>query len=148
LRIGMSTADVIRKKVPAVGFMACLLLMTAILASCAPTYDDVGDQMLVDAQKQADDGLIRLENLERQIDELKKRPNASEQKDRADAESQASYESNIDFYSKLQSSMAVLAARMTSNPDLSTQKIGTALENLDKNIDSTREVHEAQNSLS
>ena len=106
-------------------FIVSLLLMSAILTSCAPTYDNVADQMLVDTEKQADDGLLKLENLGHEIDNLKKSSNTSDQKAVAEAEAQASYASNIDFYSKLQSSMTVLAIRMTSNPDLSTQKIST-----------------------
>jgi len=121
--------------------------MVSMLASCAPTYDNIADQMLVDTQKQADDGLLKLENLGKQIDNLKKSPNASDRKAIADAETQASYASNIDFYSKLQSSMTVLDARMTSNPDLSTQKITTSLGDLEKNIESTRQVHASQNTL-
>jgi hypothetical protein len=129
-------------------FIVSLLLMSAILTSCAPTYDNVADQMLVDTEKQADDGLLKLENLGHQIDNLKKSPNASDQKAVAEAEAQASYASNIDFYSKLQSSMTALATRITSNPDLSTQKISTSLEELEKNIDSTRQLHATRNTLS
>lgn len=128
-------------------FMAGSLLMSAMLTSCAPTYDDVADQMLVDTQKQADDGLLKLENLGHQIGNLTKSPSTSDRKAIAEAEAQASYASNIDFYSKLQSSITVLAARMTSNPDLSTQKIATSLGDLEKNIDSTRQVHATQNTL-
>jgi hypothetical protein len=129
-------------------FIAGSFLMSAILTSCAPTYDSVADQMLVDTQKQADDGLLKLENLGQEIDNLKKSSNTSDQKAVAEAEAQARYASNIDFYSELQSSMTVLAARMTSNPDLSTQKIWTSLEDLEKNIDSTRLLHATQNTLS
>ncbi len=123
------------------------LLINAMLTSCAPTHDNIADQMLVDTQKQADDGLLKLENLGDEIDRLKKSGNAADQKVVADAEAQASYASNIDFYSKLQSSMTVLDARMTSSPDLSTQKITTSLGDLEKNIDSARQVHASQNTL-
>jgi len=123
-------------------------LIGALLTSCAPTYDNVADQMLVDTQKQADDGLLKLENLGHQIDNLKKSPNASDQKTVTDAEAQASYASNIDFYSKLQSSMTVLDERMTSNPELSTQKITPSLKALEDNIDSVRLTHASQNMVS
>jgi hypothetical protein len=122
--------------------------MCGIFSACAPTYDNVADQMLVDTQKQADDGLLKLAILGDQIDSLKKSPNASDQKATADAETQASYASNIDFYSKLQASMGQLDARLTSNPNLSTQKLTISLEDLEKNIDSTRQVHASQNTLS
>jgi hypothetical protein len=127
--------------------MVAMILISTMLTSCAPTYDSIADQMLVDTQKQADDGLLKLENLGNQIDGLKMSHNASDQKAMAEAEAQASYASNIDFYSKLQSSMTVLDARMTSNPDLSTQKISTSLADLEKNIDATRQVHVAENVL-
>jgi hypothetical protein len=127
--------------------MAGSLLMSAMVTSCAPTYDNVADQMLVDTQKQADDGLLKLENLGNHIGNLKKSPNASDRKAVAEAEAQSSYAFNIDFYSKLQSSMTVLAARMTSNPDLSTQKLATSLGDLEKNIDSTRQIHATENTL-
>jgi oligoendopeptidase F len=123
-------------------------LVGAMLTSCAPTYDNVADQMLVDTQKQADDGLLKLENLGNQIDQLKKSPNASDQNTITDAEAQASYASNIDFYSKLQSSMIVLDERMTSNPDVSTQKITASLKALEDNIDSVRQTHATQNTVS
>ena len=128
--------------------IAASTLAGAVLASCAPTYDNVADQMLVDTQKQADDGLLKLENLGNQIDKLKKSPNTSDQKNVTDAEPQASYVSNIDFYSKLQSSMTVLDQRMTSNPDLSTQKITPSLKALEDNIDSVRQTHATQNEIS
>lgn len=136
-----------RKTIFRTSLVAAGAAMVLLLASCAPTYDNIADQMLVDTQKQADDGLLKLENLGKQIDSLKKSANAADQKAIADAEAQASYESNIDFYSKLQSSMTVLDARMTANPDLSTPKITTSLGDLEKNIESTRQVHASQNTL-
>jgi hypothetical protein len=124
-----------------------LVLISATSTSCAPTYDNVADQMLVDTQKQADDGLLKLEAIGDEIVNLKKSTNPSERKALTQAEAQASYPSNIDFYSKLQSSMTVLATRMTSNPDLSTSKIANPLIDLEKNIEAIRQVHAAQNSL-
>jgi hypothetical protein len=128
--------------------MVASTLVGAMLTSCAPIYDNVADQMLVDTQKQADEGLLKLENLGHQIDNLKKSPNSSDQKTVTDAEAQASYASNIDFYSKLQSSVTVLDERMTSNPDLSTQKIIPSLKALEDNIDSVRQTHASQNIVS
>jgi len=119
-----------------------------MLTACAPTYDNVADQMLVATQTQADDGLLKLENLGNQIDGLKKSSSASDHKILTDDEAQASYASNIDFYSKLQSSMTALDARMTSNPDLSTQKITPSLKALEDNIDSVRQTHATQNTVS
>jgi hypothetical protein len=127
--------------------LVSILIVAPMLPGCAPTYDNITDQMLVDTQKQADDGLLKLESLGDQVDSLKKTHNTSDQKALADAQDRASYASNIDFYSKLESSMTVLDARMTSNPDLSTPKITASLTDLTKNIDSVREVHASQNTL-
>jgi hypothetical protein len=127
--------------------MAGSLLMSAMLPSCAPTYDNVADQMLVNTQQQADGGLLKLETLGNEIGNLRTSRNASDRKAVAEAEAQASYAFNINFYCTLQSSMTVLAARVTSNPSLSTQKIATSLGDLEKNIDSIRQVHTTQNTL-
>jgi hypothetical protein len=123
------------------------LVMAAIFTACAPTYDNVADQMLVNTQEQADHGLLRLENLGNEIANFSRSPNLCDQNTIAEAEAEASYASNIDFYSKLQSSVTLLAERMTSNPDLSTNKIASSLGNLEKNIDSTRRVHATENTL-
>jgi hypothetical protein len=131
-----------------IGLIAAATAMGAMLAACAPTYDNVADQMLVDTQKQADDGLTKLENLENEIDRLKKSTNSADKKALTDAEAQAGYASNIDFYSKLQSSTTALDDRITSNPDLSTQKIAPALKALEDNIESVRQTHATQNALS
>ena len=73
------------------------------LVSCAPTYDATADQMLVNTQKETDDGLIRLEDLGTEIQYLKslKEPSPEDQKTLAEDEKQASYSSNIGFYSSL-----------------------------------------------
>jgi len=131
-----------------IGLIAAATAMAAMLTACAPTYDNVADQMLVDTQKQADDGLLKLENLGNETDSLKKSTNAADKKALTAAEAQASYASNVDFYSKLQSSMTALDDRITSNPDLSTQKIAPALKALEDNIDSVRQTHATQNELS
>jgi hypothetical protein len=131
-----------------IGLIAAATAMGTMLTACSPTYDNVADQMLVDTQKQADDGLLKLENLGDEIDRLKKSTNAADKKALTDAEAQANYPSNIDFYSKLQSSMTALDDRITSNPDLSTQKIAPALKALEDNIDSVRQTHATQNELS
>jgi hypothetical protein len=122
-------------------------MVSATLTSCVPAYDNVADQILVDAQKQADEGLLRLENLGNEIINLKSSPHVSDSKTIAEAEAQASYASNIDFYSKLESSIRLLAERITSNPDLSIKKITPSLDNLEKNIDATRQVHATENTL-
>lgn len=136
------------KKLILISSTAALAAMILLLAACAPTYDSIADQMLVDTQKQADTGLIRLEILKTRIDDLEKSPNASDRKDLAEAEKQASYASNIDFYDKLQSSITTLDTRMTAMPDLSTPSLESALGQLRKNVDEVRGMHQKENILS
>jgi hypothetical protein len=122
--------------------------MLLMLASCAPTYDSIADQMLADTQKQADDGLLKLESLKKRIDSLQNSRNANDQKAVADAKKQASYDSNIDFYDKLQSSIMALDTRMTAMSDLSTPKLNNALSNLEKNVTEVRSTHASETILS
>jgi hypothetical protein len=104
--------------------------------------------MLADTQKQADDGLLKLETLATTINSLEKNRDANDLKAATDATKQASYASNIDFYNKLQSSITVLDTRMTAMSDLSTPKLNNALANLEKNVDEVRSTHESENILS
>ncbi|HXR34614.1 MAG TPA: hypothetical protein VN754_01620 [Candidatus Binataceae bacterium] len=134
-------------KLPLISLFVAFAATVTILASCAPTYDSIADQMLVDTQKQADDGLLKLESLAVMIDTLGKSPNASDQKAVADARRQASYGSNMDFYNNLQSSLTTLDTRMTATPDLSTPKLNNALSNLEKNVNEVRTTHAAENTL-
>jgi hypothetical protein len=120
------------------------------LMSCAPTYDATADQMLADPQKQADDGLFKLENLGREIQNLKglENPSPEDQKTLAADEEHASYSSNIGFYSSLQASALVLDQRITSNPDFSVTRIQTSLQDLEKNVDKVREQHAKAKTIS
>jgi hypothetical protein len=59
-----------RKKVSRILLLATCAAMASMFASCAPTYDNIADQMLADTQKQADDGLLRLETLATRINSL------------------------------------------------------------------------------
>jgi len=129
-------------------FAVVFALLMSTLTSCAPTYDSIADQMLVNTQKQADDGLLNLENLETRIDFLKKSSNPNDRKTLADAEKQASYASNMDFYNNLQSSLTTLDTRMTAMPDLSTPKLTNALSALENNVNDIRSTHASQNHLS
>lgn len=121
-----------------------------LLLSCAPSYDATADQMLVDTQKQADGGLITLENLGAEIQHLKglKNPRPEDQKILAGDETQASYSSNIEFYSSLQASAGALDQRITSNPDFSVTRIQTSLQDIEKNIEAIRNQHATANIIS
>src|SRR5579863_6564505 len=105
-------------------WLAALLAAAAsMLGSCAPAYDSIADQLLADTQKQADQGLLKLENLAMTIEQLTQSSAADDRGALANAKAQASYASNMDFYNNLQSSLSVLDARMTAMPDLSTPKL-------------------------
>jgi chromosome segregation ATPase len=132
-----------RQRIPLISLMAACSAVLLMVASCAPTYDSIADQMLADTQKQAD-GLLKLESLKRRIDGLQNSRDANDQKAVADARKQASYDSNIDFYDKLQSSITALDTRMTAMPDLSTPKLSTALSDLEKNVAEVRSTHASE----
>ena len=118
-----------------------------LFLSCAPTYDSIGDQVLVDTQKQADDGLLKLETLAARIDSLQKRSNPNDRKALVEAKRQASYASNTDFYNSLESSLTTLDTRMTAMPNLSTPKLTNALSALERNVAEIRDVHASQDIL-
>ncbi len=127
---------------------AVLAAVTSMLASCAPAYDSIADQLLADTQKQADQRLLRLENLAMTIERFTESSAADDRNALADAKTQASYASNMDFYNNLQSSLSVLDARMTAMTDLSTPKLTDALSKLEKNAGEVRTTHATQNVLS
>jgi hypothetical protein len=136
-----------RERIPLISLIAACFAMLSMLASCAPTYDSIADQMLADTQKQADDGLLKLESLKRRIDSLQNSRDANDQIAVADAKKQASYASNMDFYDKLQSSITALDTRMTAISDLSTPKLNTALSDLEKNVTEVRSTHASETIL-
>jgi len=126
-----------------------VLLCVAVLTSCtAPAYDSIADQLLTDTQRQADAGLVKLENLAMTIERTQQSKNPADKKVLADATAQASYASNMDFYNSLQSSVATLQTRITANPDLSTQKVTDSVSKLADNIEEVRSLHASQNTLS
>ncbi|HEV3109752.1 MAG TPA: hypothetical protein VGY99_04580 [Candidatus Binataceae bacterium] len=127
---------------------AVLAALALMLAACTPAYDSIADQLLADTQKQADQELLRLENLAMIIDRLTQSSAADDCQALANAKTQASYASNMDFYDNLQSSLLVLDARMTAMPDLSTPKLTDALSQLEKNAGEVRTSHATQNFLS
>jgi hypothetical protein len=125
-----------------------MMVVTAMLESCAPTYDDIADKMLVETQKQADDGLLKLESLATTIESLGKLSDAQSKKSLEDVKSKASYISNMDFYNNLQSSITTLDARMTAMPGLSTPDVAVALSKIQANVGEVRTLHAKQNILS
>jgi hypothetical protein len=129
-------------------FRLILILIGANLICCAPVYDATADKMLADTQMQADEGLIRLENLGNEIQRIKGSPTTEDQKTLAEDEAQASYSANIGFYSSLQASVETLDDRITSNPDFSTNSIATALQALKDNVDLVRQNHASSHTIS
>ncbi len=136
-----------RRKISGIPLGVACAAMLSVLASCAPTYDNIADQMLADTQKQADAGLLKLETLATTIDSMQNNRDPDAQKVVADAKKQASFASNTDFYDQLQSSLSALQTRMTAMPDLSTPKLNTALADLDKNVGQIRSTHATENLL-
>jgi hypothetical protein len=120
----------------------------ASVGSCAPAYDDVADKMLVDTQKQADDGLLKLESLATIIESGAPKSDSAGQKAVAEAREKASYASNIAFYAGLQSSLSALTDRMTALPDLSTPSMSNALAKLQENVGTLRKLHADKTVLS
>jgi len=118
-----------------------------LFLSCAPTYDSIADQLLVDTQKQADDGLLKLETLSERIDSLQKGSTRNDRKAVVEAKRQASYASNTDFYNSLESSLTTLDTRMTAMPDLSTPKLKNALSALERNVSDIRDIHASESIL-
>ncbi len=137
-----------RRKISGIPLIVACAAMLSVLASCAPTYDNIADQMLADTQKQADAGLLKLETLATTIDSMQNDQDPDAKKVVADAKKQAGFASNTDFYDQLQSSIATLTTRMTAMPDLSTPKLNTALSKLDENVAAVRSQHFKSNSLS
>jgi len=136
-----------RRKISGIPLLVASAAMLSILASCAPTYDNIADQMLADTQKQADAGLLKLETLATTIDGMQNTRDPDAQKVLTDAKKQASFASNSDFYDQLQSSLSALETRMTAMPDLSTPKLNTALSDLESNVSQIRSTHAKENLL-
>lgn len=137
-----------RKNVPSILLLvACAAPMALVLASCAPTYDSIADQVLVDTQKQADDGLLKLETLSARIEGLEKSSKPSDRKALVEAKRQGSYTSNTDFYNSLESSLTTLDTRMTAIPNLSTPKLSNALSALEHNVAEIRSTHASEDIL-
>jgi hypothetical protein len=136
-----------RATISPIPLLVACAAMVSILASCAPTYDNIADQMLADTQKQADTGLLKLQTLATTIGTLQNSSNSNDQKALAEAKKQASYTANADFYDQLQSSISALETRMTALSDLSTPKLNTALGDLEKNLAQVRSTHATENLL-
>jgi hypothetical protein len=134
------------------GFIIRLVLIvtiaTSALGSCAPTYDDIADKMLADTQKQADDGLLKLESLARTIEAVPQNADAKSKKAIDDAKEKAGYAANMAFYDGLQSSLSALADRMTALDDLTTPSMSNALSKLEANVEEMRTLHAKQDILS
>jgi len=130
------------------GSLVVCICLSAMLMACAPTYDNIADQMLADTQKQADDGFLNLETLGHTIESLKHSSNPDDKNSLAEAEKQAVYSSNMGFYNKVESSIIALDTRITSMPDASTPKITEALSQIETSVNNARDLHAKQNTLS
>jgi hypothetical protein len=135
----MFATSPMRIKIPTLLLMASASILTS---SCAPTYDNIADQMLVDTQKQADEGLLKLQSVSRKT-VIHNTPNGQDIR----CDKAATYSSNRDFYDKLQSSVSALNTRITALKGLSTPTIASTLSGLQIGIHNLRVTHEAQKCL-
>ncbi|MEJ0020916.1 MAG: hypothetical protein WDN25_31085 [Acetobacteraceae bacterium] len=119
----------------------CLLLGLAILASCAPTYDETTDRQIMAVQQTTDAGLVRLITLARRIDSLKDLSDPASQKALADARAKAGYAANADFYDTAEVDLTSLQLRMTATPDLSATKLDVLFTTIRDNLDDLRKFH-------
>lgn len=118
-----------------------LLAVLAVLAACAPIYDEQTDKQIAAVQQETDAGLVKLITLARRIDRLKEQPDPASRQALAEATLKAGYEANAEFYDKVDSDLTSLELRMTATPDLSAAKLGEAIKALRDNIDDLRTFH-------
>ncbi len=120
---------------------AILILLVAIVVSCAPTYDEQTDRQIAAVQQETDAGLVRLITLGRRIDALRKSQDPASRKALADARAAASYDANTDFYDRVDTDLTSLELRMTATPDLSATKLDQAIKAIMDNINDLRQYH-------
>lgn len=142
-----------------------LIIMT-LLTSCAPTYDAKIDNQLSMVQSETDQGIVKLIETGKRIQELQKardpqfRGTLAEicsaanlamfksnvaKKAITDDCTTASYDSNLQtFYGKVNSDLNSLEMRMTASPDLSTAPLSESFKKLQENMDELEGLHSRQ----
>jgi hypothetical protein len=142
------------------------LIIMAVLASCAPTYDAKIDNQLSTVQSETDQGIVKLIETGKRIQELQKardpqlggtlaeicsatnlamfKSNGAKKAITDDC-STASYDSNLQtFYGKVSSDLNSLEMRMTASPDLSATPLSESFKKLQDNIDELEGLHSRQ----
>jgi hypothetical protein len=132
--------NVIRKFLPAWHALFALAAL-AVIAACAPTYDETTDKQIMSVQQETDAGFVRLIGLARRIESLRNLTDPTSQKELAEARAKASYEANADFYDSVDADLTSLQLRMTSTPDLSTTKLDASFKALWDNLNDIRQFH-------
>jgi hypothetical protein len=114
----------------------------ALLAACAPTpYDQTTDAQITSVQQETDAGLVHLITLARRVESLRNLPDPASRKALAEAQQEASYAANSDFYDRVDTDLTSLQLRMTSTPDLSTAKLDQSFQQLFANMNDLRQFH-------
>jgi len=124
---------------------AFLLMALLALDGCAPAYDDVGDKLQVDTQKQIDAGLDRLSG-DRQVTDGAARAKSTPGQIEA-ATTDASYAANIAFYASSLASLTALKSRMQALGDASSAKEAEAVAQIETNLTQVRDEHAKEGML-
>ena len=127
------------RRAAALHWSVVLVVIVALIVSCAPTYDEQTDRQIAVVQQEVDAGLVRLITLGRRIDVLGKLDDPASRKALAEARAKASYDANLDFYDKVDTDLTSLQLRIAATPDLSATKLNEAIKAIRDNIDDLRQ---------
>ena len=119
-----------------------LINAPCLLSGCAPTYDSVGDTLLVSTQSKIDSGFARMK-IDQQIADNPVVSDAARRAARADAE----FSANIGFYADALSSLAILQSRFQSSGEASGPKEADAVGKISTNVTLARDAHAADGML-
>lgn len=100
-------------------FMMLILASFALLASCAPSYDEKADKDISDLQQKVDLQIVQLISIDRQIGNSQNNGSA----DSIKLTKSATHAANIDFYNAIDSGLTHAQMEVDRFPDLSRPKI-------------------------
>ena len=130
------------------GPLLILTMASAGLGGCAPAYDDVADQIQVDAEKKIDAGLIRLESDQRAIAMLASLQGADADKQRKAVTADAGFAGNIAFYADVESDLDTLRSRLGATGERSGTLAANGVAKIAANVELMREQHAKAGTLS
>lgn len=113
-----------------------IAICVCVSASCTttPQYDQTTDSAISSLQKEVDLQLVQWMTYKKVGD--------------ADSLQKASYKSNIDFYSRVDSELTSLELRIEAVPDRSTEKLPTFFDNLRQQLSNLEKTHQQDGTLS